>query len=407
MATSQYQSVMTPQNQYQSVAPVAPLQTPILNQPVQTPAAPTAPYPVGSAANGGTLMSDGSINFVSQINNGGSSSGQVQGVETFNPYYGSNATPSQSYSIPYVVGPTPQQQQMAAERQALIDQQQQQGLQFADQSYNDQITNLGNQEGQIKTSATSGKDYINQLRNSNVSDLTNQGDLSKRQARQSYQDQILQTRIRARALGGAASSGFMDLTGRLDQALASNLTGIDTTNMSAMSKVKITADKALTDLQAEMDKNINEIANQKNLSLRERDKAKASIQMEAAQAALEIKSWLDGKTQTLTKTVKVGGTPNTIPSIAEQAQMYKSGLLSQFGQDMSGIQGSNISSTVQKYTPAFVSAGIDPAKMQGYYTPEAKPNNPSQDRSNEDYLKYLLSIGDTKGYEDYYKSIYE
>lgn len=385
---------MTPANSGYMTPAVAkqPMQTPapikpILNQSVQ----PQNIFSVGTMANGDTRMSDGSIRPAASPTTGVLGAG----VDMFNPIYGSNATPSRSYSVPVTVGPTAQQIQMAKERQALIDQQTQQGLNLADQSYGDINADLNNQEGQIKSQYAGGQGYINQLKGSNVADISQQGDLSKRQARQSYQDSILQTRLRARAMGGAASSGFMDLTSRLDQALAGNLTNIDMTSMTALNKVKLTADKALTDLQDEMNKSINEIAKQKNTSIRERDKAKATIQMEAAEAALEIKSWLDGKTQTLTKTVRVGGTPNTIPSVANQAIQFKNDTLGKFSAELGNVKGANINANspefknaMAKYGPALTSAGVNPNTISGYYPAPKEGYKPlTQQELDDIYLK--------------------
>lgn len=127
------------------------------------------------------------------------------------------------------------------------------------------------------------------------------------QARQTYGDLITQARERARGMGGVTGSGVLNMYGGIDRNLQQNLYNIGQGRSQDINKAKLQADQQIAQLQAEYDKQVFQINNDRTKSLREKNEALQNIEMQAmskidaikkaraAQAAYQ--AWLNQQNQ--------------------------------------------------------------------------------------------------------------
>ena len=109
--------------------------------------------------------------------------------------------------------------------QSLINNRKQSLIDSRNQAYQDEMNQAQTQEDlynqQINTSRDRTKNTFNQTKQ----DAEEAFAQTQRQARTNYGDLIVQSRRQARALGGANSTGVMELYNRLDRDLQNNLLG--------------------------------------------------------------------------------------------------------------------------------------------------------------------------------------
>jgi hypothetical protein len=95
------------------------------------------------------------------------------------------------------------------------------------------------------------------------------------QEQRNIQDQIRSQRIRARAIGGAPSSGFLELTGRAEREGAQRLAGITGGTEQTIGQARGTFQKGLADLDRGLNEAIFNIENNLAASRREKDQQAA------------------------------------------------------------------------------------------------------------------------------------
>jgi hypothetical protein len=108
------------------------------------------------------------------------------------------------------------------------------------------------------------------------------------QEQQNIQDQIRTNRIRARAIGGAPSSGFLELTGRAEREGARRLAGITGATEQTIGRARGEQQRGLAALEQGLSDAIFQIENNRAASRREKDQAIAQLEQAAAQQALAL-----------------------------------------------------------------------------------------------------------------------
>lgn len=154
---------------------------------------------------------------------------------------------------------------------------------------------LADTEASTQKNYGSSKDYITNSEAANKANIAASLMRNKDQLRQGYQDATVLARQRARALGGAASSGYLDTLQGLDKTLLQQLGSQDQAAQSNITQAALQAQKAMSDLESQLQKTIDSINAQKTMSLREKDKAIAQANIDASNNALEVKKWLMGQ----------------------------------------------------------------------------------------------------------------
>lgn len=176
-------------------------------------------------------------------------------------------------------------------RQALVAQRRQQAIDLANQMYNDEIADLDSGLGLVKDSVQQGKDFVGRQADNTMNALDQRQLVNQRQLRRDYQDSILEARRRARAIGGASSSGYLDITSRLDQNLSQNMQTLGSQVTDLKSQVLLTKDQAMFELENKLQSTIAQIESEKRSSRRKKDQMIADAELAAADEAIKIQEW--------------------------------------------------------------------------------------------------------------------
>lgn len=209
----------------------------------------------------------------------------VQGLST------TGQTPTPQTPIPQYVSPIDSSQTLTNQRRDAL-------MKGINQRYQDNVTDLDNAQMFADQSRNKSMGFLNQQRDMGLNTIEKNRQLGKDQSRMAYNDLVTESRRRARAVGGAASSGFLDMTSRLDQQLQSNLNAVDTTSGSYAGQIELTAQQALGELEDKYNQMVAAIQSDRRKSLRERDSALAQAELDAAQEISNIQNWLNSQIST-------------------------------------------------------------------------------------------------------------
>lgn len=149
------------------------------------------------------------------------------------------------------------------------------------QQYQDLLDQLSKQQemtqNQFNTSQTNSQNQLASIR-----DMAGQQAIGQEnQARQTYGDLITQARERARGMGGVTGSGVLDMYSGIDKNLQQNLYNIGQNRSQDINKAQLSTDQQIAQLQAEYDKQVFQINNDRTKSLRDKNDALATIEMQA------------------------------------------------------------------------------------------------------------------------------
>lgn len=156
------------------------------------------------------------------------------------------------------------------------------------QQFNDSLNDLQRSEQFSRQNANLGRDSIVQNYDRGVASTEAQRISGMDQARRNNQDFQTQNRVRARAIGGAPSSAFLDLSNKIDQQTQRDFSGINTQAADSIRGFEMGAMEALNKIEMDLNKTIMEIESNRRLSLRERDAQVRSAEENAARSALGL-----------------------------------------------------------------------------------------------------------------------
>lgn len=154
------------------------------------------------------------------------------------------------------------------------------------QRFNDSLADLQRSEELSRQQADTSRQQLIGDYNRGVSQAEQQRLSNIDQARRSNQDAQTSNRIRARAIGGAPSSGFLELATRLDEQAGKNINEANLQATNRIQQVESDVMKSLSGIEDTLNKTIAQIESDRRLSLRERDAAVAQAEEAAAQAAI-------------------------------------------------------------------------------------------------------------------------
>lgn len=154
------------------------------------------------------------------------------------------------------------------------------------QRFNDSVADLQRGEEAARGQAGQSRDILVGDYNRGVQQAEQQRVSNIDQARRANQDAQTSNRIRARAIGGAPSSGFLELATRLDESAGRNINEANTQATNRIGQVESDINKSLFDIESRLNQTLAQIESDRRLSLRERDAAVAQAEEAAAQEAL-------------------------------------------------------------------------------------------------------------------------
>lgn len=153
------------------------------------------------------------------------------------------------------------------------------------QGYNDTLTNLANMDRIAREQAEGQRQEIASMYDTGAQRAENKFINRQDVIRQSAQDAQLSNRIRARAIGGGASSGVLELANRVDRDAIKNIATAAGEYTGSLSDLELKAMQGVNSIRDNLNQTIANIINNKSLSLRERDQAIAAAEAEAKRAA--------------------------------------------------------------------------------------------------------------------------
>lgn len=141
----------------------------------------------------------------------------------------------------------------------------------ATQEYNDSLAQLAQQESNIRASNEAQQGLISKGLENTMKQSLSQRLLDRQRTQQNRLDAQKSNRMRARAIGGGTSSGFLDLTGRTDQQATQNMFDIDSRAAGFEGNAQLEAQKGLQSLQSGLQDALMKIEADRSLSRRNRD----------------------------------------------------------------------------------------------------------------------------------------
>lgn len=160
--------------------------------------------------------------------------------------------------------------------------------------FNNNLNYLNTRLQNAQNTAQASQKNIGDVYNTNTTNAENAYTANLNTIQQSNQDAQLANRLRARASGGAPSSGFYDLANRTDNQTQRDVAGAGNTLQSAYSEANNLASQAYTQIQASLNDVLAGIQNDATLSMRQKDSAINSARLQAAQQAAYLQSLLGG-----------------------------------------------------------------------------------------------------------------
>lgn len=165
-------------------------------------------------------------------------------------------------------------------------------IQEQEQAYQDQLAQIAANEQLYRDQVNTSKQNVNTSLASTIDQANRDALRQTTMQRQNYGDLVTQGRQRARAFGGSAQSGVLEMYNKLDQNLQNNLYQIGSAKGSAIDQANTTAQQALGQLEQQLNQYIAQINADRTTSLREKDSAIREIEYQALAQANAIKQWL-------------------------------------------------------------------------------------------------------------------
>lgn len=154
------------------------------------------------------------------------------------------------------------------------------------QRFNDSLSDLQRSEDLSRNQANQSRDMLANNYNRSVQQAEQQRIADLDQVRRANKDAQTANRVRARAIGGDSSSGFLDLANRIDQDAQQNVFKTNTGASNRISEAEQNAFKAFADIENRLNDAIAKIESDRRLSLRERDSMVRELEEQAARRAL-------------------------------------------------------------------------------------------------------------------------
>src|SRR5690606_20187577 len=159
------------------------------------------------------------------------------------------------------------------------------------EAYNNALANYDLAEQSAREYAATAQSNLNRELGTTLQQLENQRRSNIDLARQGGQDAQTQNRIRARAIGGAPSSGFLELANRIDRDTNRGILGFNQQASIGATNARTAALRALADIENNLNNQIFQISQNRNLSLRERDAAIQDAISRAQARAAQTVDW--------------------------------------------------------------------------------------------------------------------
>lgn len=274
-------------------------------------------------------------------------------------------------------------------------------------AYNDQMSYLDTQTQLSQDAANRGRETVISNRDATIERSLQDAEAAARVSRDTYRDMILQGRRRARATGAGSSSGYLEMTNMLDQQLMRGLGQVEQTKQGQIRAANTVADQAVGQIEAELNKILGEITNNRQASLRERDTRISDARANAADALLEVDKWL---TQTFSdiETAKAGLSSGRGGGSAPRFDKYgyaaaqseaQGQILNGLNQYLRNIKGGYTPAEAQRafqtVVPDLLNAGAsysDIKNMQGLYLGQ----NDEPDMFSNAYQGFVYGDDDTR-----------
>lgn len=162
------------------------------------------------------------------------------------------------------------------------------------ESYNSVINNLNARAQNARQMAEMAQGDIQRGYETSVAGAEQAYRTGLQTAQQANQDSQLANRLRARAMGGAPSSGFLDLANRTDLETQRGVSRLGSELSQGYRSADQAANEGLSRIIAALNSEILQIQNDATLSMRERDMAIQDARIRAAQAAAaQPTNWWD------------------------------------------------------------------------------------------------------------------
>lgn len=294
--------------------------------------------------------------------NGGTTSNQTQ--FQFSPINTGDGGGGGAYGVGFDAG---------AAQKKLIEDKKNSMIDGVNQRYNDQMLDFDNSQKFLTDETGRQKDYVGQTRDQAINMSKQAMDDSSRKARQNYMDSVLMTRRRTRAVGGAGSSGFLELTNMLDRELSNNITGINVSGQNAISQANTVAQRALGDLDASLNKAIAAIESDRRTSAREKNQAIKEAEFAAAEQALQVDQWVQEVSS------RMAGSNAKGQADAERSATMQA-YLTDLARANSGQAGISAQEVQAYYAPMLAAVGANPGQLSAYegMTGYINPNSVSE-----------------------------
>lgn len=160
------------------------------------------------------------------------------------------------------------------------------------QEYNNNLDYLNTRLQNAQQTATASSRNVDEAYKTNVTGAENTYTTRLNTAQQANQDAQLANRLRARAIGGAPSSGFLDLANRTDIQTQRDVGQAGRELQTAYQKAQQLASQALTNINTALNDAIAQIQGDASLSLRQKNDAIQQARIRAASVAQGI-NWED------------------------------------------------------------------------------------------------------------------
>lgn len=256
--------------------------------------------------------------------------------------------------------------------------------------YTDQMSYLDSQTQGVNNNAQLGRERITQQKEGTINKAMQDAETAARMARDTYKDMIVQGRRRARATGGGSSSGYLEMSTMLDSQLMRGLGQVEQTKQGQVGAANSIADQAVGEIENTLQQVLGEIANNRAISLRERDSKVNEAKLNAADALLEVDKWLaqtfsDIETAKLSlKTGGGGGSRASFDKTGYQAaqQQSQAQMISDFNDRFYSSQskgyGNNYGEKLfSNLAAGLISNGATPSQvnsLRGMYFGNSKPD---------------------------------
>lgn len=263
------------------------------------------------------------------------------------------------------------------------------------EAYNQQIQGYQQQEQAARNAAMQAQDVLNQELGTTLGSIERQRQTGLETARQTAGESEAKLRAQARAIGGAPSSGFLELSNQLQKGLGQQVANIGQSASTNASSARTQALKSLASIEQDLNSQIAGINANRTLSLRQKD-AMIEDAISKAKMASMYNSMLSGGigdgTTTQTPNDPLGGLEITVPGKGVGTENLIGGV----NAGMAGVEGPGLLDQAFGY----LTQGPDYFARQQlkqkspYEIQQALRNANPQDQAN---IRRLLNIKPSRG----------